>query len=211
MKLYLSSYRIGGHGAALETMAASGDFALIPNALDSVGDASIRESVVERGVADLEDLGFRVAVFDLRRYFGCAEALAETLRGHESVFVTGGNVFVLRWAMAESGFDEFVRSQIENRAFLYAGYSAGSCVCSPTLDGLDLIDDPSIVPDGYTPPALYGGLSLIPFTFVPHFDSDHPESPRIQEVIDHCTRNGIHYRAFRDGEVFIGRTGQHAG
>ena len=205
MNLYLSSYRIGEYGAALRSMAVSEAFALVPNALDTVGDPCVKESVVERGVADLERLGFRATVFDLRPYFGRAEALAVALGGYGSVFVTGGNVFVLRRAMAQSGFDEFVRSQNENRAFLYAGYSAGSCVCSPTLYGLDRVDDPNIVPSGYETTAMYRGLSLIPFTFVPHFDSNHPESRQIEEVIDYCTRYRIPYQAYRDGEVFIDR------
>lgn len=205
MNLYLSSYRIGEHETALKSMASPGVFALVPNALDSLGDPGVKESVIGRSVTDLERLGFLVTVFDLRTYFGRVEALGEALRDYRNVFVTGGNVFVLRRAMAQSGFDEFVRSRIGDRSFLYTGYSAGSCVCSPTLYGLDCVDDPNIVPGGYETPSLYRGLSLIPFTFVPHFDSNHPESPQIEEVIDYCTRHRIPYRAYRDGEVFIDR------
>lgn len=39
--------------------------------------------------------------------------------------------------------------------------------------------------------------------FMPHWDSDHPESADIEKEITYCKENNISYKAIRDGEVII--------
>ncbi len=178
-------------------------FTLVPNALDGVEDPETREAIVERGIKDLTDSGLEVTVLDLRDYFGSPLALSEDLEQCNRMFVTGGNVFVLRRAMAYSALDEYTRKRRDDTGFLYAGYSAGSCICAPTLTGLHLVDDPKLVPPGYRPDVDYSGLSLITFSYIPHFESRHPESEAIVRVVDFCRREKIPFRTFRDGEVLI--------
>jgi dipeptidase E len=204
MNLYLSSFRLGNHVADLRNLAGPDiHFALVPNALDCIEDGEARQAVVDRGISDLVDCGFKVTTFDLRAHFGSPATLGSALRGFNRVFVTGGNVFVLRRAMAYSGLDEYIWKRRTDTSFLYAAYSAGSCICAPTLDGLHLVDDANLVPTGYMPEVDYSGLSLISYSFIPHYNSSHHESVAIGRVVDFCTREKISFRAFRDGEVLV--------
>lgn len=206
MQLYLSSYRIGNMGTILAEMVGSRSIALIPNALDAtVEDA--RQAVIDRTVCDLQAIGLDAFIVDLRDYFHPGAMLSERLAGFRAMFVTGGNVFVLRRAMAQSGLDDILLSNRQDAGFLYAGYSAGSCVCSPRLDALALVDDPYVAPIGYDPKPIWEGLALIPFVFVPHFRSDHPESDQVETLVSYCKDHNVLYRAYRDGEVLVGTAG----
>lgn len=89
--------------------------------------------------------------------------------------------------------------------FVYASYSAGACVLGPALRGIDLVDPPEQSADGYEQEVIWEGLGLLPFCIAPHFDSDHPESPLIEEVIDYFEVHRIPYRALRDGEAIVVR------
>jgi dipeptidase E len=209
MKLYLSSFRLGNQVAELRGLAGSHThFALVPNALDCIDNADMRQAVIDRGISDLVDLGFTVTIIDLREHFHSFESLSKKLEPFNSVFVTGGNVFVLRRAMAYSGFDNWIWSRKCNEDFLYASYSAGSCICAQTLQGLHLVDDPHIVPPGYQPDIIFSGLSLIPYSFIPHYKSNHHESEAIAKVVDFCHREQISYRTYSDGDVLIQNTQQ---
>ena len=204
MQLYLSSYRLGNHVADLRDMVGSDStFALVPNALDFIDDPKTRQAVIDRGMNDLTNEGFAVQVIDLRDYFGKPSLLHSELQKYNRLFVTGGNVFVLRRAMEYSGLDEFVIEQKGNESFIYASYSAGSCICSPTLEGFHLVDDPAIVPKGYGSAYMQSGLSLILETFIPHYRSDHHESNAIERVVEYCRASNLLFRGFRDGEVLL--------
>jgi len=50
---------------------------------------------------------------------------------------------------------------------------------------------------------IWDGLRFIDFAFMPHWDSDHPESADIEKESAHWKRNNIPYKAIRDGEVII--------
>ena len=146
MKLYLSSFRLGEKEDRLRGMVTSTRVALVPNALDYVDDASARDSVVSRGTEDLRRVGINSDIIDLREFFADPENLRERLSDYNALFVTGGNVFVLRRAMRQSGLDQYIWGKNNDDGFLYAGYSAGVCVCGPSLRGFDRVDDPHIVP-----------------------------------------------------------------
>ena len=204
MKLYLSSYRLGSASGSLQGLSGPGGFTLVPNALDGIADTEAREGVIRRTATDLESVGLGVdRVLDLRDFFGHAALLFRELVGTRNLFVTGGNVFVLRRAMAQSGLDRFLTVRAGVPDLLYAAYSAGACVCSPTLDGFELVDDPEVVPARYSRSVARCGLSLIPFAFIPHYRSDHPESAKIDRVVDYCTAKRIPFRAYSDGEVLV--------
>jgi hypothetical protein len=56
-------------------------------------------------------------------------------------WLRGGNVFMLRYALFRRGADIVFRDLLAADALVYAGYSAGACVLSPGLRGLELVDD----------------------------------------------------------------------
>ena len=106
--------------------------------------------------------------------------------------------------MHYSGLDEFIwEKQRSDPHFVYGGYSAGSCVLATSLRGIDLVDPPEQVPNGYEPDVIWEGLGILRYCVAPHFDSDHPESPLIKDVIDYFETHGLPYKALRDGEAIV--------
>lgn len=141
---------------------------------------------------------------DLRNYFGKPQELGKKLSEYGTLWVRGGNTFVLRRAFKESWMDNWLIGQKENKELVYAGYSAGVCILSPTLKGLELVDDPLVVGEGYPKETIWEGLGLISFAFAPHFESPgHPETEAVGKEVEYYKNAGIEYRALHDGEVII--------
>lgn len=204
MKLYLSSYRIGDHGSLLASLVGGHRrMAVIRNALDFSDDQERLRSGREREFQALRELGLSPSEVDLRDYFGASDRLTGIIDQFDGVWVVGGNVFILRRAMRLSGLDMILRKRIRDPRFVYAGYSAGACVLAPTLEGIHLADEPSRVPDGYSPEIPWEGLQFLPFCIAPHYRSDHPESEMIERSVEYFLERQIPFIALRDGEVYI--------
>ena len=60
-------------------------------------------------------------------------------------WLRGGNTFMLRYALYRCGADAMLRELLAADALVYAGYSAGACVLSPSLRRLELVDDADAV------------------------------------------------------------------
>ncbi|WP_067812805.1 Type 1 glutamine amidotransferase-like domain-containing protein [Actinomadura kijaniata] len=203
MRLFLSSWKLGNAPELLDDLVGDARTpAVVGNALDALPDPARRQAT-GREVAMLRDRGYQVTEVDLRDHFGDPGALAERLSGFGVVWVHGGNPFVLRLAMALSGADEILTGLLRRDAVVYAGWSAGACVLSPDLHGLELVDDPADTVTAYDRPALWEGLGLLDHAFVPHYRSPIPESEPIERVVERYDREGVPYRALRDGEVTI--------
>ncbi|MCP2335537.1 Type 1 glutamine amidotransferase-like domain-containing protein [Actinomadura rupiterrae] len=199
MRLYLSSFRLGENPERLlELCGDRREAAVIANALDGASE-DVRSEGVRREIAALAGLGFAATEIDLREYFGRPGELAEALGPYAVLWVRGGNVFPLRYAMARSGADALVTKLVQDDAVVYAGYSAGACVLAPSLRGLEVCDDPSAAPE-----AIWDGLGVIDFAFVPHVDSPgHPECEALTRVADAYREAGVPYRALKDGQVLV--------
>jgi dipeptidase E len=206
MNLYLSSYRFGDRIDLLLAMVEKGArVGVIANAADLIpaeARAAYRRNVHDP-IAELHAHGLDARALDLRDYFGKPDALAETLSGLAMVWVTGGNAFLLRRAMRQSGFDRVALPLIERDKLVYAGYSAGACVATPSLKGIDLMDEPERVTEGYDPAIVWEGLNLIGFHIVPHYDSAHPESEAADKVTMYMLDQAMPYRTMRDGDVLV--------
>jgi len=176
---------------------------VIPNAIDFSKEIERRDAGVQREIDDLKQLGFKPDEVDLREYFGKPKELAERLSSYGLIWVRGGNTFILRRAFKESGFDEWLIGQRGNKELVYAGYSAGVCVLSPSLKGLEIVDDPNIVSGAYKPEVIWEGLGLIKFAVAPHYKSDHPESEAVSRLVEYFVKNKIEHKALRDGEVIV--------
>jgi len=204
MKLYLSSYHLGNEAQKLKKIVGSiKKAAIIHNALDFATDLERLKKSKEGEVSDLKGLGFQSEELDLKDYFGKTNELKEKLKEFGLVWVRGGNTFVLRRAMKQSGFDEIIKDYVGKETLVYAGYSAGVCVLSQTLKGLELVDDPHIVPAGYKSEIIWEGIGLINYSVAPHYKSDHPESEAVEKEVDYFIDNKIPFVALHDGEVII--------
>ena len=206
MELYLSSYRLGNEQKRLTEMVGKGNkIAVIGNAMDDVDD-SLRKEKIQENFDELRSIGLDPCEVDLRLYFDRPKELAEKMSEFKAVYVRGGNVFILRRAFYESGFDKWILSQKDNPNFVYSGYSAGGCVLSPNLRGMEIVDDLDASAEGYKSGIVWGGLGIINYSFVPHFESDHPESARVGESVEYLKKNRIPYKTLHDGEVIIDKT-----
>ena len=204
MKLYLSSYRLGNETDKLVSMIQENKrAAVIFNALDFSCDLERKRSTINRELNGLAELGLDPEEFDLRPYFGKPKLLKEKISRFGLIWAIGGNTFVLRRAMNQSGFDQFLIENRNNNTFVYAGYSAGVCVLAPTLRGIDLVDDPEVVPEDYQGDIIWEGLSLINYCIAPHYKSDHYESELIDKTVEYFLENKILFKVLRDGEVII--------
>jgi dipeptidase E len=204
MRLFLSSYRIGSHPEKLvELVGDNKKVADITNAGDLLTPIEIQERLEEDRVM-FNDLRLDSEHLDLRNYFEKDPNLLEKkLRAYGLIWVRGGNVFNLRQAMKRSGFDDVIKKLLNEDALAYGGYSAGACVMTPSLKGIDIVDDPNAFPEGYEHKIIWEGLDIIPYEIAPHYQSDHPESAGIDKVVAYYEDNKISYKALQDGEAIV--------
>ena len=202
MRLYLSSFKIGNHPEKLvELTGSSKNAVVILNALDYKPES--RTKFLGSETEMLKGLGFEVEELDLRKYFGKEKELEELLKQKDLAWINGGNTFLLRRAMRQSGFDNVIKNLLAEDKIVYAGFSAACTVLHKDLHGIEFSDDPNIVVDGYNKEIVWDGLGLIDFNIAVHYDSDHPESEAANEEIEYYKKNNIPYKTLRDGEVII--------
>jgi dipeptidase E len=202
MRLYLSSYLLGDEARELAAMVRRPTAVVIANALDHAASA-IRESHLRTIVEGLGALGFSTEEVDLRRHFGAPARIETALREAGLVWVNGGNVFLLRRAMRQSGFDRFIAERRREDGLVYGGYSAGACVAGPTLRGAHLVDSRDATAAGYEDGEILDGLGLVPYCIAPHYQSGHPDSRQVDAMVEYYLANKLPFVALRDGEVII--------
>jgi dipeptidase E len=211
MRLYLSSYRNGDHPGALLGLVGRGGrsaegarVAVIANALDAES-ADVREAGVAGEFARLGALGLEPAEVDLRDFFGgAADEVGRALAAFPVVWLRGGNVFVLRGALALSSADTALSALLRRDAVVHAGYSAGACVLAPSLRGLEACDDVTAVSRAYGTEPVMRGLGVLDHAVVPHVDSpDHPESAVLGEVAASYRASGTAHVTLRDGQALV--------
>jgi dipeptidase E len=203
LRLYLSSFRLGGRPGELVRLLGGGTrMAVVANAGD-LKPPEERAAAVARELADLAALGLDAAELDLREHFGGGDGLAARLAGLDGLWVRGGNAFVLRRAFRQSGLDALLPGLLARDALVYAGYSAGAAVLAPSLRAVELVDDPGSVPEGYDPAVVWDGLGLLAHPVLPHYRSDHPESPDAERAVQRLIDDHVPFVALRDGEAIV--------
>lgn len=203
MRFYLSSFKLGEQSDSLSSMYGNRlPVGYVANALDHVTDEKWLNDWIASDIAQLTEVGLSVRRFDLRDFFASKD-ISRAVSGLSGVWISGGNVFVLRQAMKLSGFDALLLAGRESSDFVYGGYSAACCVLSPSLKPYAIVDDPHIRPYPEGGQTIWEGLGILDFAFMPHFESRHSESELIDSAIEYCRSRDIPYRTFRDGDVLI--------
>lgn len=205
MKLFLSSYFLGNHPDELAKLVDSNKkVGIIMNAADIYSNAK-RPDYLEKEVTKMSAIGLEAEELDLRDYFEDNAELNDRLKHYGLLWVMGGNSFVLRRAMRLSGFDTLIGDLVNENNLVYGGFSAGAVVATKTLRGIDLVDDPNSVPEGYPQNVIWEGLGFVDFSIAPHYRSDHPESESIEKVVEYFQTNSMPYKALSDGEALVVR------
>jgi dipeptidase E len=174
---------------------------IVVNALDNAPQA--REEWLAGQTEDLESIGFAPEELDLRKYFGRPERLAPAMEGRGLVWINGGNTFLLRRAMRQSGFDSAVRTLLTSNEIVYAGFSAAACCAAPTLRGIEFVDDARADADGYMIETLWDGLGLVDHCIAVHYKSPGAPGEGIDRAIAYWRSQNIAYLTLRDGEALV--------
>ncbi|WP_409483991.1 Type 1 glutamine amidotransferase-like domain-containing protein [Arsenicicoccus dermatophilus] len=190
MRIYLSAYRLGARAEVLAT--DGGRAAIVMNALDPFPD---RLRSWARETSDLARLGYSSTELDLRQFWGDPHALTGRLADVDLLWVVGGNAFVLARAATAAG----LASALHRSPHLtYAGYSAGACLTSLDLAGIDLMDPADELPQGYRADMPATTLNLTGTRIVPHAGT--PEADAAQR---HLASAGLACTALADGEDLL--------
>ena len=203
MRLYLSSYGLGNEPEEmLPLIRGSKRTAIIMNAQDNASLEG-RAERLQREVENLTSIGLQPEELDLRDYFGKPKELEAAIAGFDYFWVRGGNVFLLRRAYKQSGFDNLLVKLLQGDAVAYGGFSAGICILAPSLEGLEIVDLKDDVSEGYDKAVVWDGLGVLEYAIAPHYKSDHPESADVDKCVDYFEENGIPYKTLRDGEAIV--------
>lgn len=206
MRLYLSSYRLGDSpDQLLALMRGQTRACIISNALDYIPQPArlVYEAVQYSPCRAFAEIGITAVDLDLKEYFGNPERLRERLATVDLVWVVGGNSFLLLRAMVQSGFAQVIRTMLDRDEIVYGGFSAGAVVATPTLRGIDIMDEPFRLVEGYNPAVVWDGLNLVDFSIVPHYKSDHPEAALAEKAAEYLAANHMPFKTLRDGQVIV--------
>jgi dipeptidase E len=182
------------------------EMGVIRNSLDFSHDYVRLRKGREQEFDDLRGIGLVPEEIDLREYFDAQDDLRGVVDKFDALWVVGGNTFILRRAMHQSGFDAILLDKAQDEQFVYAGYSAGVCVMTQTLKGIHLVDPTDEIPEGYSKEVIWEGLGFVPFSIAPHYRSDHAESEQIEKAVEHFIENKMPFIALYDGDVYLGET-----
>jgi len=201
MQLFLSSYRFGDYAEVLQDMLGDeiSDVGVITNAKDYKTLTERTESVREL-FGSFAELGIDAHEIDLRVFFDQPDMLERELAKYKFIWLSGGNTFVLARALQQSGGDAIIRELVQSGKVIYGGESAGACIATPMLTGVEFGDDPYIVPEGYEDVEVWQGLGLVPFSIIPHYESEWEGYERMEEVLAEA---GLPYKILRDHQVYV--------
>jgi len=191
MRIYLSSYRLGRRASSLQR--AGGRALIVMNALDEYEQRMLSW---DREVEDLARLGYLSEELDLREYWGAtAGSVQSRLHGADLIWVVGGNAFVLARAATAAGL---ATALAESPHLTYAGYSAGACLSSTDLQGIDLMDDERTRPPNYRRDMPARTLRLMSSRFVPHAGTEEARA-----AATHLRDRGLDFFELADGEDML--------
>lgn len=203
MRLYLSSYQNGNKTDEILTLLRDKHrTAVIVNAVDFKSDDERASNLAEE-FERLRAIGLEPEEIDLRDYFNDQKRLKYVFSTYDFIWMRGGNVFVLMRALRQSGADIIIKEMLQNDSIAYGGYSAGIDVLQPHLRGVELVDDPSIIPSDYNKEIIWDCLGLVSFCIAEHYKSDHLESKDIDKLISYYIDHHIPFIALRDGEAIV--------
>jgi dipeptidase E len=207
VRLFLSSEGFGNHPKTLAAlMGVNKKVAFIDNAKDAI-PVNERAEHVNQKKTEFENLGFDFNEVDLRDYFNDNNKLINQLSNYGLVWLSGGNTFILRRALAYSGADKLITKLLKEDKIVYGGSSAGAIIPTPGLHGTEFGDEPHLIPEGYAEEIIWDGLNLVPFHIIPHYKSDW-FGAEAMKMESYMQSNGFPYKTLMDGQVMVINSGR---
>ena len=199
MRLFLSSYRAGGHETELKKLIGDvRSVGVVTNAKDYKTASERKESVDE--VFDFfRSTGIEAKEIDLRPYFHKTGSEKE-LEKFQFIWLAGGNTFILRKALTYSGADKWLTNKVHKNEIIFGGESAGAILATPNFTGVEFGDDPNIVPAGYKKEIIRDGLNFVPFCIVPHYKSAWTGA---EEMIEALKAKKLKYKVLTDDQAIL--------
>jgi dipeptidase E len=202
MRLFLCSYRAQGHEADLVKLFGKGSKVVVINNSKDGKTSEERLQKLNEVLDILKQLEFKPKELDLRDYFKDNSKLKKELSGYSSIWVAGGNTFVLRRAMRYSGCDKLLYDMVRKNEIAYGGDSAGAILATPSLRGSEYGDEPDLIPAGYEEEVIWDGLDFVSYHIVPHYKSDW-WGIEAEAMLDYIKQNKLNYRTLMDGQAII--------
>lgn len=190
----------------VRVVGGPGRIAVIANAADA-WPASARRSAVSSEFGPLRSRGFTPEEVDLRDHLDDPESLRTRLGEFTSVWVRGGNTFVLRAQLARSGGDTVLTDLVRRNRLAYAGYSAGACVVTPSLRGIEFSDDPGEVLGTCGTEVRWDGLGWIDHAIVPHAGPSALADDGVEQSLRYLRDNAVPFVALTDDDALVVETG----
>jgi dipeptidase E len=149
--------------------------------------------------------GFKYHELDLRKFFDHKAKLKKFIKKVNPglVYAAGGNVFILRRAFRQSGFDDLLALDLKADKYVYGGGSAGAViVCKDLTYIINPDDDPTETPKGYDTWPIMDGLGLVREYLVPHYDTDW-FGPYARQVVREVAKTGKKVIKLRDADSLL--------
>lgn len=141
---------------------------------------------------------FPVTVIDLEQE--TESTLSMKFENTRLIVVAGGNTYFLLYHMKRSGFTSLLPCLLSSDV-IYAGSSAGSCVCSPNIAYIKDQDDPGAALELTD----YSALNLIDFDIYPHCIEDWASSSYPNEFVATALKSPDKKIFLRDHQAIVVR------
>lgn len=204
MRLFLSSYRAGRHDQELlKFLGGIKKIGYISNAKD-YKDPARRERDTRIDLDYWRSIGIEPTEIDLRPFFGKSGA-ENLLSDHKFIWLSGGNVFLLRRALKYTGLDKYLVDKVRDGSIIYGGESAGAILAGPTLRESELStdeDSPNFIPEGYEKEIIWEGLGLVDFVPMPHHRT--PDyGTEIGEYMKRLDKISVPHKEMTDAQAIV--------
>lgn len=154
-------------------------------------------SFVDRHKQEMSQAGYYYEEFDIEGK--SREEMLSFFTDKNVIHIEGGNTFYLLKLIRETGFDEILKTLLDNGLF-YIGTSAGAYVMCPTIEVASWKKDKKEDWFGLTD---FTGLSYVPFCLKVHYTDDMQQS-----IVGKMRTLKYPLRILRDGQGIIGDNGQ---
>lgn len=136
-----------------------------------------------------------IATFDYTITGKTPTDLEKDLGDCDLIHVNGGNSFYLLLQVQKSGFDKFIKKQV-NKGVIYIGSSAGSYIVSPDIDIYETLDHKDVAPK--LPNTK--GFNLTDLSIFPHWGSDIFKDMYLNQRLELAYRKGYKIILLNDNQ-----------